>query len=568
MYFRTKRSGGFEYLQMVESHRVNGKPRQTVLATLGRLDALKETGELERLLRSGARLTETGMLLSGVENGETTTIDAKRIGPPLLFERLWRDSSCRSVIEHLLADRKFEFPVERAVFLTVLHRIMDPGSDRAAEKWRSAYSIAGMDAIDLHHLYRAMAWLGEELADQQGSGLVPRTNKDLIEEQLFAKRRSLFNDVGLAIFDTTSLYFEGDGGTTLGRHGHSKDSRPDLHQMVLGVVIDETGRPICSEMWPGNTADVTTLIPVVTRLRERFLLNRVCVIADRGMVSAKTVATLEAEKIEYILGVREKRSVEIAAVLADKTPFVSLTVPKANGRGTLDLQVKEVVRKVKAGQGNTRRCRYIVCYNEAEARNDAAAREAALAGLEKALRQGDKALVGNKGFRRFLKIEADCHFAIDPDRVAAAAKFDGIYVIRTNAQISPLVVALRYRERWIVEDIFRTAKSIINTRPIFHQRDDTIRGHVFCSFLALLLRKELIDRLVAAGRRLEWADIIHDLDQLVQTDVDQGGRRLRLRAAAPGCSGAVFQAVGVALPPMIRITAQPPPPSPARSADP
>ena len=568
MYFRIKRSGGFEYLQMVESHRVNRKPRQTVLATLGRLDALKETGELDRLLRSGARLTETAMLLSAVENGETTTIDAKRIGPPLLFERLWRDSFCRSVIEGLLADRKFEFPVERAVFLTVLHRIMDPGSDRAAEKWRSAYSISGMDAIDLHHLYRAMAWLGEELADQQGSGLVPRTNKDLIEEKLFAKRRSLFNDVGLAIFDTTSLYFEGEGGTTLGRHGHSKDSRPDLHQMVLGVVIDETGRPICSEMWPGNTADVTTLIPVVTRLRERFLLNRVCVIADRGMVSAKTIATLEAENIEYILGVREKRSVEIAAVLADKTPFVSLTVPKANGRGTLDLQVKEVVRKVKAGQSNTRRCRYIVCYNEAEARNDAAARKAALAGLEKALRQGDKALVGNKGFRRFLKIEADSHFAIDPDRVAAAAKFDGIYGIRTNAQVSPLVVALRYRERWIVEDIFRTAKSIINTRPIFHQRDDTIRGHVFCSFLALLLRKELIDRLAAAGRRFEWADIIHDLDQLVQTDVDQGGRRLRLRAAAPGCSGAVFQAVGVALPPMIRITAQPPPPSPGQSSDP
>src|ERR1700734_2510839 len=121
-------------------------------------------------------------------------------------------------------------------------------------------------------------------------------------------------------------------------------------------------------MWPGSTADVTTLsaadasrhisplrglIPVVTRLRERFQLNRVCIIADRGMVSAKTIATLEAEKIEYILGVREKRSVEIAAVLADKTPFVSLTIPKANGRGTLDLQVKEVVRKVKAAQGNT-----------------------------------------------------------------------------------------------------------------------------------------------------------------------------------------------------------------------
>jgi hypothetical protein len=89
------------------------------------------------------------------------------------------------------------------------------------------------------------------------------------------------------------------------------------------------------------------------------------------------------------------------------------------------------------------------------------------------LRQGDKALVGNKGFRRFLKTEGDNHFALDPAHIAAAAKFDGVYVIRTNAQISPLAVALRYRQRWIVEDIFRTAKSIINTRPICHQRDDT-----------------------------------------------------------------------------------------------
>jgi transposase len=566
MYFRAKRSGGFEYLQVVESHRVNGKPRQTVVATLGRLDALKENGELDRLLQSGARFTESGMLVSAFEKGLTAAIDAKRIGPPLLFERLWRDTGCRSVIEDLLVDRKFEFPIERAVFLTVLHRIMDPGSDRAAEKWRSAYSISGMETIDLHHLYRAMSWLGEELADQQGRGLAPRTNKDLVEEQLFAKRRDLFSDVGLAIFDTTSLYFEGEGGTTLGEKGHSKDSRPDLHQMVLGIVIDENGRPICSEMWPGNTADVTTLIPVITRLRERFLLNRVCIIADRGMVSAKTIAMLEANKIEYILGVREKRNVEVAAVLADKTPFVALTIPKTNSRGTHDLQVKEVVRKVKEGQaGRTRHCRYIVCYNEAEARNDATAREAILAGLDKALRQGDKAMVGNRGFRRFIKTEGESHFAIDPERVAAAAKFDGLYVIRTNARLSPLTVALRYRQRWIVEDIFRTAKTIIDTRPIFHRRDETIRGHVFCSFLALLLRKELIDRLAAAGRRFEWADIIRDLDQIVQTDIDQAGKRLRLRAAAPGCAGALFQAVGVALPPMIQIAAQPPPPSLARS---
>ena len=114
MYFRAKRSGGFEYLQVVESHRVNGKPRQTVVATLGRLDALKESGELDRLLQSGARFTESGMLVSAFEKGETATIDAKRIGPPLLFERLWRDSGCRSVTKDLLvcktACKTFQIP--------------------------------------------------------------------------------------------------------------------------------------------------------------------------------------------------------------------------------------------------------------------------------------------------------------------------------------------------------------------------------------------------------------------------------------------------------------------------
>lgn len=180
MYFRIKRSGGFDYLQVVESHRVDGKPRQSVVATLGRLDALKASGELDRLLCSGARFTESAMLLSAVEKGEATTVEAKRIGPPLLFERLWRDSACRAVIKDLLADRRFEFPVERAIFLTVLHRIMDPGSDRAAEKWRAAYAIGGMDQIDLHHLYRAMSWLGEAGQGSAGeAGGMPDEGRNL-----------------------------------------------------------------------------------------------------------------------------------------------------------------------------------------------------------------------------------------------------------------------------------------------------------------------------------------------------------------------------------------------------
>src|SRR5262249_18337409 len=158
-------------------------------------------------------------------------------GPALVFERLWQQTGCPAVLHESLADRRFEFPLERAVFLTVLHRLFATGSDRAADQWRHDYEIDGVAPLRLPHLYRTMAWLGEELPDDQQQGstkLVPRCTKDVIEEQLFARRRDLFSELEVVFFDTTSLYFEGAGGESLGQYGHSKDHRPDEQQMVVG----------------------------------------------------------------------------------------------------------------------------------------------------------------------------------------------------------------------------------------------------------------------------------------------------------------------------------------------
>ena len=563
MFFRRKRSGKTEYLQIVKSERVDGQPRQSVVATLGRVDDLAATGEIDRLLRSGARFAHTAVVLTAFENGQGTTIATRQLGPALAFERLWQEIGGKRVIGELAGQRCFEFDLERAVFLTVLHRLFDPGSDRAAEKWRHGLVIDGVGALDLHHLYRTMGWLGEELADQSGRGIGPRTTKDLVEERLFALRNNLFSELSLIFLDTTSLYFEGQGGQTLGQYGHSKDHRPDLRQVVLAVVIDGPGRPLCSELWPGNTTDVTTLLPVIERLKTRFLIARVGVVADRGMISAATLAELEARNIDYILGVRERATKEVREVIADPAPWVPLSIPKAAGRGTTDLLVKDVIRAGADAQGRPWRRRYIVCRNEAEAQKDAAEREAILAALAEALRRGDKSLVGNRGYRRFLGLQAGRRFAIDPRRVALDALFDGIYVLRTNTRLGALQVVLRYRERWMVEDIFRTAKSLLATRPIFHKCDETIRGHVFCSFLALVLRKELQDRLLAAGHDLEWADIVQDLERLSETEIEQDGKRYLLRNPAPPAASAVFRTLGIALPPLIR-TPQPPAPPPRR----
>jgi transposase len=313
--------------------------------------------------------------------------------------------------------------------------------------------------------------------------------------------------------------------------------------MVVGIIMDQNGRPVCSEMWPGNTTDVTTLIPVIDRLRRRFAIGRVCVVADRGMISAETIAGLEERGLEYILGVRERSSKEVyEVVLNDPKPSVSLVIARGR-RPDTELEAKDVW----VGER-----RYVVCRNLNEAKRDAEVREAVLRSLRKSLRGGDKALVGNSAYRRYLKTPDDKHFEIDEKRVAEDARYDGLYVLRTNMRLDALAVMLRYRELLKVEDIFRTAKSILDTRPIYHQTDEAIRGHVFCSFLALVLRKVLEDRLAAAHLKPEWGALIRQLDRLQEIETEQDDKHFVLRTPVIGDVGRVFQAVGIALPPNIR----------------
>jgi hypothetical protein len=552
MFFRIKPSGGRRYLQIVENKRIDGKVRQVVRLTVGRMDDLEASGQLERLLASGARHCEQIMLLSAVEK-ETTVLAMRRFGAPLLFGRLWQESGIAAVLEDLLAGRQFEFPVERAVFASVLHRIMVSGSDRACDKWVENYDIPGVEGLDLHHLYRAMAWLGEELPDAEqadATPFAPRTVKDLVEERLFARRHDLFTDLSVVFMDTTSLYFEGAGGETLGARGHSKDYRPQLAQMILGVVIDQDGRPICTEMWPGNTADVTVLVPVIDRLRSRFGIGRVCVVADRGMISAATIAALEERGLEYVLGARERTErIVREVVLADERPFTPLCLERAGGEET-QLFIKEVV---VAGK------RYIVCRNEAVAAEEAETRRRVVAALDEQLKRGDKAMIGNSAYRRFLRPVSDGKpgrkrrlFEIDAGKLAEEARFDGIFVLRSNARISPLQAVLRYRDLQNVERLFRVAKATMRTRPIHHSSDAAIRGHVFCSFLALIMHQALDEKLRSAGKRIEWADLLRDLDRLQHGEIAQNGKRWQVRTEAGAAASAAFKAARIALPPRLQ----------------
>ena len=542
MFARVKKSGQYQYLQIVQNRREGPKTIQRVVATIGRMDQIQSKGEIENLVRSLSRFSEKVLLvISGKSDVQST---AKKIGPVLICERLWKELGIGKIIHRLLADRKFEFDVERAIFLTVLHRLFVSGSDRSCDRWHRDYVIDGIDALSLHHIYRAMAFLGDEIEDQKDcTPFAPRCTKDVIEEDLFLARRDLFSGLDCVFFDTTSIYFEGEGGKTIGELGHSKDHRPDLNQMVLGVILDEHGQPVCCEMWPGNTTDVTTLVPVIKRLRSRFAIGRICIVSDRGMISADTMINLEGEKIPYILGARMRKSKEVKEEVLSRAGRYREVHPE--GSATKDpspLKVKEVIVDQN---------RYIVCLNEKQARKDAADRQAILDSLEEKLKTNPKSLVGNKGYRKYLKLDRDT-VAINPEKIEEEARYDGKWVLKTNTTLTAEQVALKYKELWQVEQVFRDMKSVLDTRPIFHQRDETIRGHVFCSFLAMVLRKELDRRLEKAGYNFEWADIKQDLKALQEITIEDRGKTLVVRSECLGICGKVFQAVGVAIPSTIR----------------
>ncbi len=544
MFARTKKSGKYEYLQIVENHRDGSKVNQRVIATLGRLDQMHAKGDIETLVRSLARFSEKALLI--LSGRSDITAECTSIGPALIFELLWKDLGISKALQGLLAERFFTFDVERALCLTVLHRLMTSGSDRFCDKWRRDYAINGVDDIALHHLYRAMAFIGEGIEDQKGATpFSPRCTKDVIEERLFLLNRHMFSGLSMVFFDTTSIYFEGAGGKTLGERGFSKDHRPELNQMVVGAILDENGRPLCCEMWPGDTTDVKTLTPVVKRIRERFNVYSLCIVADRRMITKETMSELDdpANKVSYILGVRMRSVKEVREkVLADKAEFREIRPEGKFSKDPSPLRVKEV-------RLNGRR--YIVCLNPKQARKDRADREAIVASLEEQLKRGDKSLVGNRGYRRYIKSEKDA-FSIDQQKIEEEAVFDGKWVLTTNTRLSAEKVALRYKELWMVEHTFRSMKSLLETRPVYHRLAETIKGHVFCSFLALMLKKELFRRLENAGHSFEWADIKQDLKALTETVIEEGGKRFAVRSQCQGACGKIFQSVGVAIPPTIR----------------
>jgi hypothetical protein len=522
MFVRCKRSvgrgGEYEYLQIVRSYREAGKVRQQIIGTLGRRDKLLASGELDGLLKSLAGFSEKLKVVEAVRESGLAARTARQWGPALVFGRLWERQGLPEVLRKLAVGRKFEFDVERAAFAMALQRLCAPGSDLQGSGWVQTVAAPGLEGLALQHFYRTTAFLAQVRQDLEGV--------------LFRRDRNLFNQtLDLVFLDTTSLYCYRDTETAMRRRGYSRDRRPDLPQLVLCVAVDGQGWPIAWEIFPGNTADQEALAQVVAVLRERFRIGQVIVVADRGMISAQTISLLtehETAPFDYVLGCRMRRQKEVSeAVLARAGRYQAVAD---------NLEVKEV---------RVQERRYVVCRNPVEAKKDAAAREALLAKLKNTVeKQGPKAVIGNRGFARFLKV-AKGSVSIDAEAVQRDARLDGKFVLTTNTGLPAAEVAQTYKSLWRVERTFREQKSTLEVRPIYHHRDDTSMGHIVASFLALRLEVDLQQRLDDREAKVSWPDLMRDLGQVHSVLLELDGNRYQLRTDMVGAAHHAFAAAGV-----------------------
>ena len=541
MYLRTsKRRNGdgseVRYLQLAHNEwdPGAGRSRVRVIYSFGREDEL-DRAAIARLISSLSRALPAGEAIAASAGDRLSFVESRPMGAAYVLDGLWQRLGIDKTLAKLLRGRKLDPRAERVLFALVANRAIDPSSKLAATTWvDERVAIDGLDTLDTDGCYRAMDWLLEI--------------EPALAEAVYWSTADLLNlEVDLLFFDTTSTYFETEQaddpaeGETVGfrTYGHSKDHRPDLPQVVIGMAVTRTGIPIRVWSWPGNTNDQALIRQVKDDLRA-WRLGRVVWVADRGFTAEANRRYLQRAGGNYIVGERLRGgTTEADAALARQGRYHTVAG---------NLEVKEVVL-----DDGVMRDRFVICRNPDQAERDRAVRANLVAQLESAIAGSDKQSKTARdklasglppGLRRFLRRTPSGLLRVDRAAIRADQRLDGKFLLRTSdPTLSAEDIALGYKQLLEVERGWRDMKYTLELRPVYHRLEHRIRSHVLLCWLALLLI-----RIAETTTGDTWRNLRHELDRIHLGTFTGPAGTIRRRTATTPAQAGIFRALDLAEP--------------------
>jgi len=540
MYIKiTKNQRGYAYYHLVEAYREDGKVKQRTLMSLGRV----EENKLEQLYEAISKHLETVNILN--LSKEIDISDTYILGPLLVLKRMVEAMGIKAALQNVLSQhKKLQFEFEKVVFTQLCSRFIKPVSKLSLyDNWVSRMYPEMIDhQVDLQHIYRSL----DILAD----------HKEEIEKFIYQWKKDLFTiNVDVVLYDLTTLRFEStreDLGE-LRRFGYSKEMRTDCTQVVLGLLTDTDGIPLCFEVHPGNTFEGKTLQGIVEKMRGKFLIRRFIFIADRGLFSFENLDHIRADRGEFIVGLKMG------------------SMSKLRQEDYFDLsKFKWINEKLAFYETTLSDDRCIITWSKSRSDRDRKAREDILEKITLKLAEEKKLtknFITNRSYKKYLRIEGKDHCELNHIAIAEEAKKDGFFGIITNVgSMEASEIVTHYKQLWKIEDAFGEIKGTLKTRPMFHWTDKRIIGHLMLCFLAYLceaqltkllresagnLEKKSIENKIIRTRELTVVQAMDELNRVMAIPVKVRKQTIWVRTDIPPNAQNLIKTIGMRIPPKI-----------------
>jgi len=503
MFVRVITSKGNRYLNIIESYRDGKKTKQRVIANLGRVDKL-EIDSIERLAEKLLSVVESEKKIEQTSTPNIEELDRYNYGY-VVYRKLWNRFKLDKILDKLVVDKKIKYDFKSVVFSMVVDRLMKPKSKLALIENKEDYFHIN-DELQLNHIYRGLDILA--------------ANKIEIEEALFNQNKTMFNiSTDIVFYDVTTFYYESKNENDLKKFGYSKDGKFGDVQIVMGLMIDKNGLPIGYELFTGNTFDSKTMVKVLDNLKEKFNLDKVIIVADRGLNSKINLKYIKDAGYDYLMAVSIKSlNKKMKDAILDKKSYTNILATEDSEDGlyaykTLEydnvVKYEEEITNSDTGEVSrtkeeiTLKEKFVCTYSDKRARKDQYDRGR---GLDKAntiiLNNQKSSLTTTRSFKKFIQKESkedNCNefiMGMDWMKIKEQQRYDGFYAITTSKlDLDPKEIIQNYRNLHKIEDSFRVLKSTFNTRPIFHHKEQRIEAHFIVCFIAFMLERDLEIRL-------------------------------------------------------------------------